>query len=144
MRYDYEHLNCEDGSFANGDVGVYGPEPVMIRDKIYSFQTIYGGSTPSHVFIERDKEGRAVRDVSLEIEGIQYGTMASTEGLYSNSKDVYFIGQKERIPYLYRFDGETFIQMERVPINYDYEELCVTDSALRIYKSGCIIEVSLQ
>ena len=144
MQYGGEHLRCEDWSLIDGIS--YGPQPVMIRDKIYSFEAVYSGTKPIHVFLESDEEGNVVRDFIVEEEGIQCGTWMNTSGLYCNSKAAYFIGTKEFVPYLYCFDGEKFIQMENVPIYSGYEALCVTDTAIRYLNEGDnrIIEVILK
>lgn len=144
MQYDGQHLNCEDWSLL--EMISYGPEPVMIQDKIYSFQTIYTGTNPVHVFLESDEEGQIVSDFVVEDEGIKYEREPATLGVYSNNDVAYFIAKKEYVPYLYCFDGERLLQMGCVQIYYEYEELCVRDTVFRYYSSqeNAIMEVSLE
>lgn len=148
--YGFHRLNTRDWTYIDKYDDFYMPN--IINDKLYSFEFIEANSKLEYYFFERDEEWNVVREFSLEDKGIEFDRFYDDGTVYNNSKDVYFIGKKEEWRcYLYRFDGEKIEEM--LCLNeydgfyyYGFEEICVTDTALRYYDNerSTIVEIILE
>lgn len=112
--------------------------PKVIKDKLYSFESITNNYMTEYFFFERDEDWNIVRRFSLKDEGIGFSPYAYEGSVYCDSLAVYFIGQKSPGQYLYCFDGEQIVPIICLTdytggINSSYRGVCVTDKAMRCY-----------
>ncbi len=146
----FDRLHLDSNWTQIGTINI-GTSPYMINDKIYSYETVRIETGESPVFLEMDKEGKVVREFSLEDEGVTLSKFDWERAIYSNSKSVYFIGDTWTSQYLYSFNGETYEiiahvnDFEEYPA-FSYTDLCVTDTACRFYRYSdkAIVEVLLE
>lgn len=113
-------------------------DTIVIKDKLYSFESSVAGSGSDFVFLERDEDGKVMSAFPLKAEGIAFLDYQNPRAVYNDSEAAYFIGVKDGKNYLYSFDGENYATLKCLNddpnfIPFGYEELCVTADKVRCY-----------
>ena len=147
--YDTVRYHLSDWSEVES-VGSY-ISPFMIKDNVYSFEAITSVYPQVCRFLQMDTDGTVKNVFSLEDAGLSFVDFFNKRPIYNDSKSVYFTVAKAPHYYVYRFDGDAFIPIKCLSekneyIPFGYEELCVTEKALRCYSypHKAIVEISLE
>ena len=124
---------------------------IIIKDKTYTFESYVAGGDLEFIFKEIDKDGNIVNVFPLKEEGIAFKDFQNPRAVYCDSQAVYFVGIKDEKNYLYRFDGQNLKPLKCYNddpnfIIFGYEELCVTETAVRCYSypHRAIVEVKIE
>lgn len=150
--HNNELLNSRDWSLISyySKAGLHN----IINDKHYILTSISTYNKTEYSFFELNENCDIIREFSIKDAGINIRDYYGNETIYSNSKSVYFIGEKEQKQYVFCFDGEKFIPVINVTDYngcngfWQYEGLCVTNSVVRCYSkeygNGTIVEFKIE
>ena len=137
--YDTVRYDLRDWSEVESIVSYISP--FMIKDEIYSLETITNVHSPICRFLQMDKDGMVKNVYSLVDEGLIFAEFIEDRPIYNDSKCVYFIAAKTPHYYVYCFDGETFTPIKCLSdnnnyVHFSYEDLCVTENGIRCYSNA--------